>query len=462
MFIIIKCIITSKSRTNSGSFYILKFILLCAFNFLVLTSFGQIATRAIILKGKVTTQTGVPIENASVINIKEKTGVPTNNLGDYTIKVSLPVTLTISHLGFQTREVSITEKMIMDSLKDTLIVNIILKAVIRELKPIEVTAERIKTIYDKPTVNIMDYEFINNNILLLIFENKRFRLKLINYETDSVILSKILNFKSEKFFRDCFNNLQLLSKDSSYQIYVLPSEIYIYKGISLKQFNSFLLPCVASLSKHLILQQYSLHNQTVIYSALNKDSNIKKTLVNITNAESASFAKGELRKIAQLKRSLRGKSLTDDLSVSEHHIAIEIQRREWFYETTLTKQTYHPLKQIRDSIYIFNHIADSVYVYTNNAELERAFNIKYHYERGWKNEIISDEAKGKAYAKFIQDGITYLYEINLNTGSILNQYKLEQHTFPDKIKVKGNHAYYLYTEKFDNFPRKRLYKQKLY
>jgi len=436
-------------------FISMKYFLFFIFYFFSLFTFGQNVMKSKIIKGKVTTIEGLPISYVSIFNIKDKTGTQSDKNGEYLLIIKNPSIINFSLLGFESEELNITQTMLSDLLKDSLTFNIVLKTAIKELKTVEITAENIKIVYDN---SLLDYEFNNDNILLLISENKKSKLRLIN--SDSIIKDKILNFKAENFFRDCFNNIEVLTNDSSYQVYVLPSEIYIYKGVDIKQFNS-LSSCVASTPEFVFLQQYGPHNQSVMYSYINKDSKQRKMLMNITNAESENFAKGEVKKIAQLKRQLGNKGMMDDLNSTEIGLVHDIQNRTWFYENILVKPSYNPLKQIRDSIFIFNHVSDSVYVYNSSSQLIRIFNIRYHYIKGWKNDIIIDVKNQSAYAKFINDGIVYLCKINLDNGNVLKQYKLEHNTFPEKIKIKDNYAYYLYIDNTEYFPKKRLYRQKL-
>lgn len=423
--------------------------------------YSQNRADIITVKGKITSENNIPLSSANIINIEDKTGTQSDKSGEYTLTVKAPATISVSHIGFQTREITVTRELLNDPSQDTLTINVVLKSAVKELKPVEITAEEIQSVHDKPGITILDYEFVNDNILLLISENKKNRLRLIQTGTDSIIKDTLLKFKADKLFRDCFNSIQVLSKDSSYQLHIISPAIYIYKGEPVKQFNSFVLPCVASTPGYLLLKHYGPHNQSVIYSSINKTTKSKKLLMKIVNSESENFAKEEVAYAAHLKRRLGdAHEMGDIYGPGVLRMIYDMKQSQWFYATTLTRPTYHPLKQIKDSIFIFNYITDSVYVY-NEAEFERAFPIKYHYEQGWKNEIITDATMQSAYAKFINSGIVYLYRVSLNTGTVLNQYRLEQHIFPENIKVKDNYAYYLYTDSKANFPQKKLFRQKL-
>jgi hypothetical protein len=334
----------------------------------------------IVIKGKITTDDMLPIAFANVINLKEKSGTQADKNGEYELIINKPTTISVSYVGFQTNQFNILQNMFNDSLNnDTLTINIILKIAINELKTVEVIDEKIKLVYDKPNVDILDYEFNdNNNIILLVEENKKYKLRLMTPDADSIIKDKILNFNAENFYVDCFDNMHILSKDSSYQMYIKSSEIYIYKGISIKEFNTFLLPCLASTSEYLFFQQWGSYNQSVIYSTINKTNKNFKLLMSIKNAESENFANGEIKRINELKNygindmgDLNASSKKISRENSTLEIARENQNRIWFYNAVLTKQTYHPLKIIRDSIFIFNHITDTAYVYNNSGELKR-------------------------------------------------------------------------------------------
>ena len=73
--------------------------------------------------------------------------------------------------------------------------------------------------------------------------------------------------------------------------------------------------------------------------------------------------------------------------------------------------------------------------------------IDYHRLRSWGKEIIINEEKTKAYAKFIQNSKTTIAEINLTTGKLkLPFFKIEAR-FPKKIKIRGDIVYFIDKQK---------------
>jgi hypothetical protein len=131
------------------------------------------------------------------------------------------------------------------------------------------------------------------------------------------------------------------------------------------------------------------------------------------------------------------------------------------YLKTLSKPAYNPLFFIGDTTYIFDHITDSYFIYDNSLNLFRSLFINYHYLEGWAKQLIVDEERQEVYAKFEKSGICYLKKIDLKAGSITKSYKLETHTYPTKIKIRDNIAYYLYQDHY-NYGQMSVFMQGLY
>jgi hypothetical protein len=61
-----------------------------------------------------------------------------------------------------------------------------------------------------------------------------------------------------------------------------------------------------------------------------------------------------------------------------------------------------------------------------------------------------------------KDGIITLHEIDLDTGRVKGSLTLKEHTFPEKIRIKGDFVYYTYKESLYSDENKRyLWKRPL-
>jgi glutamine cyclotransferase len=112
-------------------------------------------------------------------------------------------------------------------------------------------------------------------------------------------------------------------------------------------------------------------------------------------------------------------------------------------------------------VYIFDYPNNTCWVFDENLNLAKEILIDYHHKKGWRKALIVDKGQGEVYTAFEKNGLSYLKKIDLTTGKIIKSYQLEKHTYPTKIKIKNNTAYYLYKDHF-NHGQMSLFKQGLY
>ncbi|MGB0887501.1 MAG: hypothetical protein ACPGSL_05210 [Vicingaceae bacterium] len=183
----------------------------------------------------------------------------------------------------------------------------------------------------------------------------------------------------------------------------------------------------------------------------------------IKNKVTEHFAKRGVIEVEYLKSILKKRSL--GIETKDKRPTYKINRLIFqesnFYEKVLSKPLYIPIYKIKDVVFLFDHTNDSCWSYDENLELQKGSFIDYHHQEGWAKELIVDKEQGEIYAKFEKGGLCYLKKIDLSTGEITDSFKLEKHTFPTKIKVKNNTAYYLYHDRY-NHGQMSLYKQSLY
>ncbi len=88
-------------------------------------------TVAIVVHGKVTDENNQPVTGASVVVKGNASGVITNNKGEFSIEINAGQTLVVSHLGFATREFTVSGNNFL---------TVVLKAVEGKLQEVVVTA----------------------------------------------------------------------------------------------------------------------------------------------------------------------------------------------------------------------------------------------------------------------------------------------------------------------------------
>ncbi|OQX79340.1 MAG: hypothetical protein B6D61_03735 [Bacteroidetes bacterium 4484_249] len=152
---------TLKNKQPDNSFNILKYTVLLFFC-IVINLFSSIQAQIDIFGSVTDATTGAPLENANIKFRKSNIGTTTNELGKFRILSNkLPVTLIISHIGFETEFYSVEFEPLHEIL-------IKLKPKTELLKGVVITSQKIDTITKKKYLihTVKDQEkidFLNNN-----------------------------------------------------------------------------------------------------------------------------------------------------------------------------------------------------------------------------------------------------------------------------------------------------------
>lgn len=452
--------ITATRRSNNLLVLQLNRMRLLITLFFTLTSFwGFVQEKGqITIVGRVVDTDNIPLIGATILDTITKKGTTTNKQGIFYL--TLPkqaTTIYISYLGYYALEKKMTRTEIDQSKKDTVLLAISLKPKTEELTEVEIRAANIARTYDKPSTLILDYDFHPEGLFLLLSEGNQYKLRLIDGNSNTLKDIAIRN-NPEKLFRDCFGNLHILYADTVYQIYGDQSDLSLMNGFPIRKFEEYLLPCVAAYDDVLFFEDYGLHNQSIIYYLIEKNSKKRKFVQEVVDKESLTAIDDYYRET--MAEAGIAPSTVGDNSLAQQDFARKVEKKVWFYQLTLSRPIYNPLCKVRDSIFIFNHIVDSAFVLNKQGELQRTFPIDYQYKNGWKNEIIIDYSGEEIYVKCVRGGLAYLLQIDPDSGQIVNEFKLKGHVFPDKIKVRDGFAYYLYNEKNES-GRMNIYRQKI-
>jgi hypothetical protein len=430
----------------------MRFVFLLAiwfFHFFIIHA--QINT-TVIVRGKVIDDSKKPLANVAVLVINSGLSAVSNADGFFEIKLPKRNTLLkFQLLGYKAVEKSITLSA------DTINLRIVLIERNQELDVVEIRAESIQMAYDRPYAYVFDYEFYGDGLLLLLEENRKSKLRLVDRNND-VITHRYIRKNPDNFYKDCLGNIGMMYSDSTYQIFISDTVLLLTKGIKREQFELLLTPCAAFTGSHFYFRVFGPYSQSILYYAIDSATKQRTIIKRIADAERKQFADSYFSRvtgtIGYAPREV------GDIDYKALDFIRQNQSNEMFLDNIIYRPIYSPLLEINDSIFIFDHNADTCFVYTKRGEFSRQFLIKYHHASGWKKELIVSYDQKKVYAKFMRDGITYLNEMNLNTGKIIKEYKLKEHPFIKHVKVRDGYAYYLYMDWFSD-GMKYLFKQRL-
>ena len=417
---------------------IVRFLFSCVFT---LSAYGQYN-----LTGTIVDINGSGIENVKIQVQSTTNQVYSKTNGEFTISVdSNDITLIISHINFQTQSIPLQLK------NETFPLTLVLKEKESTLNEVVVHEKNIQSIYTKKNVTVIDYALNNAELIALIKTQGDYQLLSFNFK-GKVSRALPLAFKPFLLLQDCLDNFQILSKDSCYQI-IENHHSFTLLPISFENYKTFLAPCVASSANYLFFKESSLYNQLITYYKFHKEEKTTQIILHIGDQEAIQLAQDYELDIAENPAPGILHATIDNIEF----VKDKMEDVLWF-ETQLTKETYHPIIQLKDSLYIFNHATNSCTVHNAEGIETRNFKIEHPNLDGWQKQLILDKESQRIYAVSQQSGICSLHRLNLLNGKILNSYSINQHAFPINIKVNNGYVYYLYKTKSSFY---KLYRQPL-
>lgn len=205
-----------------------------------------------------------------------KTSVYTNDEGCFKIKSNNQSTsLVIYQFGYFTKEISIRGESN---------INIELKSKAFELNEVTVLSKKIDTLQRANTSVFLAFEFYDNYIVALVNKGQKYNLVQIVDDQGIIIKEKKAPENVEKMYVDCFGNIQLISKQFSYQFFYDYEKIIYLEKIPIIDFYSKLMPCQCVFGNYAYFKEISMKRlkNRYFYISRNKSAD-KKILTEISN-----------------------------------------------------------------------------------------------------------------------------------------------------------------------------------
>ncbi len=436
---------------------IFKFILLLTLFSSQTFTFGQDIN--LIIKGTVIDTTSLkPIENVNILSKTDKNGTVSDKNGHFSLFVKLlPDTIQLSHIGYKTKTIIISSKA------DSVFV-IKLVGKITTLKETVITSRK-NSVYNekKENIIILDYTFINNDILLLQKEiNRRSgkSLVLLNEDFDTLFISKSIPKDSKLLFKDCLNYCHLLTKDSAYQIMFNSNGISFLKPVDIGRFYAILNDCLFENDNNIFFKKkLRLGFGEEIY-AINK-INKKKTLfikcIDTTNLL------GYLSSSSYISGKYWGHNIPV-ASIENDSLLISNIRNYEFRSRYLKEIAYKAIENkavlLHDTLVYFDYVNSIIQMYSSNMKLVRTIIVDYQNNKGWQHNIIKDNVAQKVYTLFKTNGFYIIYEILIHEGRLKKIMKIPYFN-TEKIKINNNRVYFLHKNDMGAQNFSKLYKSKI-
>jgi hypothetical protein len=416
----------------------------------------------LLVLGRITSASdSTPVEGA-VINCKSLARFTHSNAnGRYAILLDRKggLVLDFRATGFQGKSVTITGSMLNANPGDTMRLDIVLLPKANEL-PIVVINTTPDTVFGNWKFFVEDFMFADNGrMVLLTFEKtlKESRVLLVD-EQQKILSSFDVPVEAKELYRDYQGHINVMCVDSAFRVKIVPPSQLILLALPYRDFCERMLPCVDTVGKCILFSNYVEQYPAFSYFSYNPvDTSITK-LRQVIDGELLDAYNWEFDYLKPKDR-LYARKMELYTGIDKRVIAATMTG---FPNSIYYTPLYAPMFVKNDTICVFDHYADTLFLYNRSMQLIGANKIDYHHPKNWKEwdrQIHQDEITGELYARFEKGGYYTLKKIDIATGKISGEYKIEN-PWVKHIRIRNGDVYYIYRPK-DSIQTKYLYKEHL-
>ncbi|MEO9531545.1 MAG: hypothetical protein ABJG68_14670 [Crocinitomicaceae bacterium] len=363
-----------------------------------------------------------------------ETSTITDSLGYFRIQCdSQQCLLEIRRIGYQ--------KKLFESSFNTKS-QIILQSKI--LSEIRIYADLERKIERKKNEQLLDFAFIQSQLILLTKTKSEYNLSLIRGN----LRTSFLSFSKKQFGirNDNTGHLYLESKNHFSEINVNTQNELQLKAPKLKDSFTEFIENLVSINENSAIWTFSYlnsqENTLVKTDNFTEESRVLYSSINSNRKEFITYTQTQIdnnpgiHMMGEIYPGAEGRYNSD--------LAFDKVEDSLWLATIVLKPSYNPVYNLNDSIYFFNHNESKAIVFDCEGNQIRQIEINYHLDPKWAKRILIDSYSSKFYTLSIDNGIYILNELNMNSGKIDKQFRIEKYPFPVNLKVNNNFAYFFY------------------
>jgi len=401
---------------------------------LVLSNFLY-SQNKITITGYIFSKENIPISDVNVWVVKTNIGTVSKKNGYFSIgfNKNTSTILKFSHLSYKPLLINI------DTTIDISPLVIHLEKSVNKIDEVTISANNL--IKTKNDFQILDYNFINDTLIILSknIYSKTYKIVLIKNEIDTI--TKFIlpsRYKLTNIFLDCFNNTSVIGKDSVFLLQFKNNRISVQDSFDKHQFMSTIGRFIFETTEYIIVKQ-QMSRYFAKYLAYNKND---KTLINVVNIN-------ELPK--------EGESYQYIQWLKNNGFKGNIMARLNFEKKIMNPPSNQPLIKLKDSIYFMEYSKNQIKIFNDNLQKIKTIDSKYNLDKDWQPIFITDYYQKKIYTIY-KSKVFKVANINLRTGEI--NYKKEIPVlFP--INPQINNGYFYCIKHNHIYNKRELFRTKL-
>ncbi|MCC7303211.1 MAG: carboxypeptidase-like regulatory domain-containing protein [Bacteroidia bacterium] len=305
---------------------------------------------------------------------------------------------------------------------------------------------------------INDFEFFGEQIVLLTFEKKPEKSKVMLADKDSRIISTFpIPVNGEELFRDFLGNVNVIGKDSVYRVLVKENNLRLV-SVPPEEFEHLIRPCIDTVAGKIVFSDYRDDYPEFSYYSWDPSDSVAVRLRHILDEDLALMYSFEYDFLTT-RQKVYARKMELATGIDKREIAAYMTN---FSGSRYFTPLYAPLFVISDTLYLFEHYKNYLYRMDKDGKVLDSSSINYHKPekwREWRRRLIREENGSRVFGLFLKDGYYSLKEIDIRSGKVISVSRL-YFPYVGKIRVKDGYAWYIYRP-FESQQSKFLYKERL-
>jgi hypothetical protein len=428
-----------------------------------------------------------PIRDVNIKVNGTRKGVFSGPDGRFTLILDkVPASITLSCIGYETVYYDIGKAPLRP-------LEMILRPRDYTLKEVDISGNKYQYIFRDNAYSVLDYEIMDDHLLLLIF---RFNLKqseliLLTLSGDTLTTVPVPELKPRCLFRDFLGNVHYISaKGTAYQCYYNDgqNQFSFFSKTTYDSLYMVLQPFLFKTNDRLYFQEFTPDGFGTRIGYYDSESHKKyfKSPLGETTRKNCS---DDLKFYSRWNSQLGGTGQVGISSPDENILPLSgsnLSKQPLVDENDLRANQLFSYRRINapvvklgeSNMAMFNFSDDVIELMDSEGSVYREVPITFHKnplddnllaallcafipmkDWEWCGKILVDEYYRTAYTTFRKNGMVQIRKIDMETGNLTMTYDLP-FPFPQKIQVYKGDAYFL-NKTIGQFENWKLVKVKL-
>jgi len=413
--------------------------------------------------------TSAPIGGVNIKITGTNKGTFTDKDGRFFLNIDqVPSSITLTCLGYEAVYFDIKKRFQKN-------LDLIMRPRVYGLQEVDVSAQQFKYVFNDQEHSVLDYEIMDDKLLLLIFRHqlRRSELILLTLAGDTVKITSVPEMKPKCLYKDFLDHVHYISTaGNAFQCYYNDTlnQFRFFYQTTYDSLRMMVQPFLFTASDRTYFQEFTPDGAGKKIGYFDQTRN-KHYIQSFSGEETRKKFNDDLRFYSQWNTSLERTTSNNPARISGD----DFRANNLFNYRKLNT----PLVKIgEDKIAVFNFPEDAIELMDLTGNVYKSVPISFHKEADvniivgilsaiipivdwqWSGKIYIDEYFRDAYTTFKKNGMVQIRKIDLETGKLTESHDIP-FPFPEKLEIYKGTAYFLNKVIGGDFENWKLVKVKL-